>query len=269
MPSKRQSDLLALLLERGQTPVQTLADALGSSLATIRRDLTELEALGRVERLHGAAQIATAARKEVAFSAREGVNLPAKRAIAATAASALTSGATIFLDASTTVLQLARHIATTDQPMRVFTNSLRVSQELALVSHVDLTLIGGRVRAENLSMVGPLAHAALQDLWIDQLFLGATAIDSSGTLTSVDPEEAAINAQMIARARETRVLADATKLGQRTTHKVAQIAQGQTLITDAPPPTALADTAASTGFAITQTSPPAAASSALTSKGAS
>ncbi|MCV6824783.1 MULTISPECIES: DeoR/GlpR family DNA-binding transcription regulator [Halocynthiibacter] len=240
MTTPRQNQLLALLLKRGQTQVQDIAQELGASLATVRRDLTDLEAQGRVERLHGAAQIASAAREEVAFAARESVNARAKRTIAATAFGAVKPGATVFLDASTTVLQLVRHIIAMDQPIKVFTNSLRVAQELALVSHVDLSLIGGRVREENLSMVGPLACAALNNLWIDQLFLGATAIDNEGTLSSVDADEAAVNATMMARAAETFILADSSKFEKRATHAVTTLREGHRLITDLPPPPAFA-----------------------------
>lgn len=254
MAGERHSDLLGLLLANGQTPVQEIADRLGASLATVRRDLNELEKIGRVERLHGAARISQGAHKEIAFQSRENVNLPAKRAIAVCAAEQIQPDATIFLDSSTTVLQLARHIANIPRPTSVFTNSLTVAQELAPCTHITLVLIGGRVRSENLSMVGSLTLKSLRELWFDQLFLGATAIDNEGNLTSLDADEAAANELMLERSNHGYILADASKLNSRTTHIVAQLGKQQTLICEAAVDPQLVQTAQESGLEILQAS---------------
>jgi DNA-binding Lrp family transcriptional regulator len=174
MLTDRASDIRTYLFENGQTAVVRLAEVLGTSLATMRRDLTEMEQAGLVERLHGAARIAQAALHEVGFKARENTNLAAKRAVALAACPLIRPGSTILLDAGTTVLQLARHIRLTRLPVTVFTNGLAVAQELADVPEVTLCLLGGRLRAENLSMIGPLADAMLRGLWFDQCQHGGT-----------------------------------------------------------------------------------------------
>jgi DeoR family transcriptional regulator of aga operon len=241
MLNERHSEILALLLSKGQTSVQEITQSLGASLATVRRDLIELENIGRIQRQHGSARIAAVARKEVAFSARERNNLSAKRTIAVCAAAYLKPNEAIFLDAGTTVLQLARHIRSADIELRVFTNGLAVAHELAHVPKIDLTLIGGKIRHENLSTIGPLANAMLQDLWFDQLFLGTTAIDHDCNLTSLDVEEAAANALMIQRSRSVTVMADSSKFNDRSTHLVSQMAAGQTLISERAPVGQFAD----------------------------
>lgn len=241
MAIDRHSELLALLLANGQTPIQDIVDKLGASLATVRRDLIDLEKAGRVERLRGAARIANGSRNEVAFASREQHNLPAKRLIANRAAQFIEPSATVFLDSSTTVLQLARHIATSEIQTRVFTNSLSVALELAPFSHIEMTLIGGRIRSENMSSVGPLALKALDELWVDQLFLGATAIDDGARISSLDPDEAAVNARMISRAGHAYILADQSKLEAHSTHAVAQLNKNQTIISDGAPNQTLAN----------------------------
>ena len=82
--------------------MKDLARLLGASLATIRRDLAQLESSGLVERVHGAARLASAAKAEVGHKTREDRNLPAKRAIARLAYGLLRPGNTILLDAGTT-----------------------------------------------------------------------------------------------------------------------------------------------------------------------
>lgn len=241
MSDDRHSKLLLLLLSRGETSVHDIAASLGASSATVRRDLLELEQTGQVERTHGAARVATGSRKELAFSAREQSNIEAKRAIAHYAVELIEPSESIFLDAGTTVLQLARYIRSLGKAANVFTNGLVIAQELAHVESLSVTLIGGRVRPENLSMVGPAAIGMLNGLWFDRLFLGASAIDASGVITSIDAEEAAINAQMIARSACLVVLADASKFDRRSTYAVSTLKQGDVLISDGKPKGALAD----------------------------
>lgn len=235
MTEDRQSRLLLLLLSQGQMSVNGIAAALDASPATVRRDLSDLEQSGQIERLHGAARIAAGSQKELAFSAREDDQIAAKRAIASAAATLIHPNDAVFLDAGTTVLQLARHIKSNAMPVSVFTNGLVIAQELAHASHVTVTLIGGRMRSENLSMVGPAAIAMLRDLWFDRLFLGASAIDAAGHITSIDADEAATNAQMVARSAALVVLADSAKFNRRITHAVTQLSEGNLLISDAAP----------------------------------
>ncbi|MEY8140888.1 DeoR/GlpR family DNA-binding transcription regulator [Falsihalocynthiibacter sp. CO-5D18] len=248
MTTDRHSDLLLLLLAKGQTSVQDIATSLGASLATVRRDLIELEQIGKIERRHGSARIATGAHKELAFSAREQAQIEAKRSIAYVAAQEIQPDETLFLDASTTVLQLVPHIRNLNAPIKVFTNGLVAAQELAHIPHVDLTLIGGRVRAENLSMVGAAAIAMMEGLWFDRLFLGATAIDDEGRLTSLESEEAAMNAQMIKHSANVTVLADRSKFGHRATHAVARLDAKHTLISECRPESPLAGYIARAGL---------------------
>ncbi|WP_377505317.1 DeoR/GlpR family DNA-binding transcription regulator [Octadecabacter sp. R77987] len=255
MTNDRQSKLLLLLLSRGQVSVHEIATALDASPATVRRDLADLEKSGQIDRLHGSARIATGSKKELAFSAREDNQIAAKRAIAQAAAALVRPNEAILLDAGTTVLQLARHIKSNTVPVNVFTNGLAIAQELAHAAHVNVTLIGGRVRSENLSMVGPAAVSMLGGLWFDRVFLGVSAIDAQGRISSLDADEAETNAQMVRRSGELVVLADHTKFDTRTTHAVTTLGAGDRLISDAPPKGAFAAYLDTAGVAFTQSTP--------------
>ncbi|MBL1241566.1 MAG: DeoR/GlpR transcriptional regulator [OCS116 cluster bacterium] len=232
MINNRQEMIRNYLFEKGQTPVQALADMLGASLATVRRDLVEMEQAGVIERLHGSARIASGAKGEVGFGARESANLLAKRAIASAAAETIVAGSTIFLDAGTTVLQLARRIKLMGMPLTVFTNGLTVAQELAHIPGISVCLLGGRIRPENMSIVGPLAEQMMEKLWFDQLFLGASAIADDGWLSSYDADEARLNGCMVSRAQHTYILADGDKFGSRATYNVFRLSSAVKLITD-------------------------------------
>lgn len=231
MKLDRASAIRQHLFARGQSSIAEIAEAVGASEPTVRRDLMVLEADGQILRSHGGARIAEASGVEVAFERREQINLPAKRAIGEAAYHMLRPDTAVFLDAGTTVLQLARRLRLNPMPLRVFTNCLPVAQVLMPIPEIIVTLLGGTLRPQNASMVGILAEEALERLWFDQLFLGVGAIGEDGNIYSADEQEARINARMLTRTDNTIVLADADKFGRRLTYRVAALAAGCHIVT--------------------------------------
>ena len=221
------------LYAHGRSTTQELIVATGASLATLRRDLSRLEKEGVIERLHGAAQLASGSSVEVAFEQREKENLKAKRAIANAAYEYLRPHTTIFLDAATTVLQLAQRLRIAPLPITVFTNGLAAARELINVPKIKVMLLGGQLRSENASIVGTYAEGMLDKLWFDQLFLGASAISADGAICSIDLSEATLNAKMMARSAERFLLADASKFGHMATYAVAPVSTATEVIVDA------------------------------------
>jgi DeoR/GlpR family transcriptional regulator of sugar metabolism len=207
------------LFAKGYSSIAEIAVAVGASEPTVRRDLTVLEADGQITRTHGGAQITAASGTEIAFESREQINLPTKRAIGEAAYRLLRPDTSVFLDAGTTVLQLARRLRLNPMPLRVFTNCLPVAQVLMPAPDISVTLLGGTLRTENASMVGMLAEAALERLWFDQLFLGVGAISD--------------NALMLTRSKAPIILTDADKFGLRLTYGVARLGPGMQVVTDA------------------------------------
>src|SRR5262245_62022601 len=107
---RRRERILAYLNARERTSVGELSDALGVSEVTVRKDLDQLEAQGLLIRVRGGAMVSGRGRLERYFAAREQEHLEEKRRIAQAAATHIYSGQQIFLDASTTALQVARLI---------------------------------------------------------------------------------------------------------------------------------------------------------------
>ena len=221
------------LFTKGFSSVIEIAEAVGVSEPTVRRDLMELEAAGVVTRSHGGARIAEGSGAEVAFEAREQINLAPKRAIGEAAYHMLRPDTAVFLDAGTTVLQLARRLRLNPLRLRVFTNCLAVAQLLMPVDSITVTLLGGVLRPQNASMVGMLAEEALEKLWFDQLFLGVGAIAENGEVSSADDQEARLNGRMLGRAAQVVVLTDADKFGQRLTFQVGRLGAGVQVVSEA------------------------------------
>ena len=225
------------LFSKGYSSIGDIAEAVGASEPTIRRDLSALEADGAIIRSHGGARIAEPSGPEIAFENREQINLLAKRAIGEAAFRLLRPDTAVFLDAGTTVLQLARRLRLNPMPLRIFTNCLPVAQVLMpvagqSVAALSVTLLGGLLRPQNSSMVGLLAEAALERLWFDQLFLGAGSIAADAGIYSADEQEAAINRKMLRRCNRPVVLADSGKFGLTLTHLVSPITPAMQFICD-------------------------------------
>lgn len=238
MKRSRQAALCRHLYLDEAVSVADLAQRIGASVATVRRDLQELEARGLVARSHGGARLLEGAATEPAFKLREQQRLDAKKAIALTAYGLIRPQATIFLDAGTTVLQLARHIRLNPMPLTIVTNGLPVAQELVEVEGVKVVMLAGQIRNENLSLIGPLAEAILERLHVDQLFLGASAVADDLRIYGRDMTEARLNEQMLSHAEERLLLADAAKFGCHDSYLVAPLTRIGRVVVDAALPAA-------------------------------
>ena len=180
-----------------------------------------------MERTRGGAVPAT--RYEPSFVDKEGANRQQKQAIARAAAAIVEPGQTVFLDAGTTTLELARALRGRSD-VTVATNSVPIAVELG--GRVRLVLTGGTVRESTLALIGPLAERSIEQMHVDIAFVGMNGVSASAGFTTPTWEEAATKARMIAAARVAVVLADSSKLGAVTFARVAGLDEVDLLITD-------------------------------------
>lgn len=208
----RHAALLRLVRE-GVTSVEDLSGRTGVSASTVRRDLARLREEGAVARTYGGAlPAAPFHERSVGDSAR--VRVEAKQRIATAALPLVPAGGRIFLDAGTTCGALARLIAADEGlgPLTVVTRGLETALVLADAEHVELELLGGRLRRLSHGLVGPLAALALDRMAFDVAFLGADAVDVRRGVGEPTVEETSLKEQVAGIARRAVVLADATKL---------------------------------------------------------
>jgi DeoR family fructose operon transcriptional repressor len=228
---------------RGARTVSTekLAIVLDVSPETIRRDLAVLEDQGLLFRVHGGAAVpdSRAAGTEASFPERERTRQDAKRRIAARAASLLVDGQTVMIDVGTTALAVARAIPAS-WTGTVATCSLLVAVELGNRPDVEVLVCGGRVRAGDLTLSNHLAREFFAELHPDIAFLGSGGVDAAAGLTDYYLDEIDVRRAVIRNARQSWILADATKLGRVAQHAVAPLAAMSGLITDEKPDERLA-----------------------------
>lgn len=213
---ERQEQIAQLVADAGRVRVADLAAQFGVSPVTIRKDLLVLEGESRLVRTHGGAIAPRGSnRPEPAFEVRERLQRDEKWRIGAAAAALVEDGDSIVFDASTTALYVARHLKERSwHQLTVVTNSIRIALELAGHPGITVLMLGGRVRSEALSVVGPLGDGVFRRVNVQKAFVGAVGLTMEAGLSDAMEEEAQIKRSMVAAARETYALVDHTKFGR-------------------------------------------------------
>lgn len=230
-PERRREQILALLSARDRTSVGELSQLMGVSDVTVRKDLDLLEQQGLLTRVHGGAVVSGRGRLEQRFAAREQQHIEQKRRIAQAAAALVHSGQRIFLDASTTALQVAR-LLKDREALVVVTNGLYTALELNFCAGITTIVVGGTLRHRSSSLTGGFNADQLQRLRLDIGFFGAPAVTAEDGLMESDLEEAQLK-QQIARASQMVVgIVDSSKLGARSFSAFALPHEIDRIITD-------------------------------------
>ncbi|MBK9709799.1 MAG: DeoR/GlpR transcriptional regulator [Kouleothrix sp.] len=209
---QRREQILAYLSARDRTSVSELSQALGVSEVTVRKDLDVLESQGVLTRVHGGAVVSGRGRLELHFAAREQEHLEEKRRIAQAAAALIQSGQRVFLDASTTALQVARLIKDRED-LVVVTNGLYTALELNFCTGITTIVVGGIMRRRSSSLVGSLNYNSLQRLRVDVGLFGARSVTARDGLMESEIDEAQLKQQMVSASSLVVGIVDSSKFG--------------------------------------------------------
>ena len=229
--AERKRIILELLKENSRVDIQGLNRILKASESTIRRDLRELEDNNLLKRTHGGAISLQNVNFEPTFLEKEISNGGMKKAIAEKAADFIRDGDVILLDSGTTVHYLAKELKRFKK-LTVVTNAIPVAQELQHHDGVELVFLGGTLRKGILSLVGPFAEMVLGMLRVDKAFIATNAIHPEHGLSTPNIDEANIKRRMIESAKKTILLADASKIGEMSLVKFADLNDIDIFVTD-------------------------------------
>ncbi|MFF1911528.1 DeoR/GlpR family DNA-binding transcription regulator [Streptomyces sp. NPDC058239] len=224
---------LTLRLVQGsdRVSVSELSHRLGVSEMTVRRDLDALERQGLVRRVHGGA-VATRPREEGAgFVAREPWQAATKDRLGAAVAAMVEPGSRVLLDAGTTTVHVAEHLAER-APLTVAVLSLQAAVRLADRPGIELLIVGGRSRPGEQSLVGPLALRTIEALAFDCFVLSIGGVHAEYGWSEFSLDDAAVKQAALAQSDRTIAVADATKLGVRAFSQVAAVGAVDVFVTD-------------------------------------
>jgi DeoR family transcriptional regulator, aga operon transcriptional repressor len=249
----RQAERLAAILERlsanGGVGVAELATELGTSSATVRRDLRLLEDQRLLSRTHGGA-VAHGVLYELPLRYRGARYGNEKRRIAAAAAAQVSEGMVVGLTGGTTTTEVARALADRRR-LTIVTNSLSIAAELAVRPNLKLVVTGGVARPESYELIGSLAEATLTGLNLDLAIVGVDGISSATGLTTHHEAEAHTNRALIERAKRTLVVADSSKIGQAAFARICGADRVDELVTDSVADSAELDELRESGLVVT------------------
>jgi DeoR/GlpR family transcriptional regulator of sugar metabolism len=233
LASQRKAYILKVLQETGQVVAKSIAGELALSEDTIRRDLRELAAEGRLQRVHGGALPSSPA--VVNFAGREQLAPDAKVALGRAAARLIRPGQVAILDGGTTTLQIARHLPP-DLEATIVTHSPTIAVALVEHARVEVILLGGRLFKHSVVTVGAAAIEAIGRIRADVYFMGVTGIHAQAGLSTGDLEEAHIKRALIASAAETYVLVSAEKINAASPYLIAPLSEIDGVIIEANAP---------------------------------
>lgn len=233
--SRRLLAVLRLLGEHETVGLHRFVDELGISVATVRRDLADLESQGLLTRTHGGARIASSA-VEVPVRLRAGTSHRTKLLIARRAATFLPEGPyAVAIGGGTTAAEVARALVFRHE-LTIVTNSLTTAGEIGTRPNLRVLVTGGIVRPNSFELVGVLAENTFSALNVGTAFLGADGLSADGGVTTHDETEARTNAAMVRAAQRTVVVADSSKIGRVTLAQVADLAGIDDVVTDSGAP---------------------------------
>src|SRR5437773_11720908 len=231
LAAERRRLIAESIRSKGVVSVAEMADALGTTEITLRRDLRSMAHEGLLVRTHGGAVLPAALGHEPSYTEKAQQAAEEKAAIARLAFSMVRPGDSVLLGPGTTTLALARLLVNSPE-LTVVTNSLLVAQALMEAPRVEVILTGGALRRSIHALVGPAAEESVRALRASQTFISGNGFSAERGLSTPSPLVAATDRALASAAQQVVVLADHTKIGQETMCQTVPAARIHTLITD-------------------------------------
>ena len=236
--SFRQQEIVDLARRQRRVTVEDLAERFGVTRQTIRRDLTELCDKRVLARVHGGAMLASGV-ANVNYAARNALAGPQKEELARLCAAEIPDDCSLFMNIGTTTEAVARALGA-HRNLLVITNNLNVANTLAQNPYCEVIVAGGVLRRSDNGIIGEATVDFIRQFKVDYAIIGASAIDHDGALLDYDFREVRVAQAIIANARRTFLVVDATKFTRSAPVRIAHISEISALFTDAAPPDSIA-----------------------------
>lgn len=213
---KRNVKILDLLMKYEKMDVAHLAEELGVSQVTVRKDLDEMEAMGLLTREHGYAMLKKVDGMEgrIAYHYEEKCRIARRAAGFVDDGGLQTNGSYVMIENGSTCALLAGELIKKCQNLTVVTNSMYVAEYIREKSSFQVILLGGIVNAQNVAMVGPMVKACVENFCVDYLFIGVDGFSMKYGFTKEDQMCAQAIRDMAARANKIVILSYSGKFAK-------------------------------------------------------
>ncbi len=230
IPAERQRLIINLLSQSDILSITELTKTLDVSHMTVRRDIETLERKGLVVAVSGGVQLSEALVKEAPHNIKATHSINEKQAIGIYAAQLIPQGASIYLDAGTTTLELAKQLQDRDD-LLVITNDFVIANYLIKSSECTLYHTGGKIDRLNQSSVGNKACKIFDDVNIHMAFVSTSSWDMRGISTPSE-EKVFVKCKVLECAHKKYLLTDSSKYGKVATFHVVDLTAFDAVITD-------------------------------------
>lgn len=203
------------------------------SLMTIHRDLDALELRGVIIKVRGGAR-SVRHTGDLGYDVRLQENMDGKLLMAQKALELIQPNATIFLDAGTSNLALARKLP--DVPMNIFTTGPNIAIELCRLQNPNITLCCGTLNRKNMALSGQNTCQMLEHINLDIAFIGVSGCYADAGFTCGTEADMTVKRTVIQKARTTAVMCDAGKFSRLMPYTFADFADVDYFISDKPVP---------------------------------
>ena len=217
------------------------------SLMTIHRDLQALEDQGMVVKVRGGAR-SVRHTGDPGFDVRMQENNAGKASMARKALELIQPNSSVFLDASTTNLTLAR--ALPDINLNIFTTGPSIALELCRLHNPVVTLCCGTINRKNLALSGQNTLEMLEKINIDLAFIGVSGCSVEAGFTCGTEGDMLVKHKVIQKARTSVVMCDRGKLSRLMPYTFARLEDVDCLVSDGPLPDSFAQAARHAGVRI-------------------
>lgn len=225
---KRETLILELLSKQGKMEVASLAEKIGVSQVTIRKDLDALESRGILRREHGYAIFGgnDDINNRLAFHYEE------KRLIASAAAKLVAPGETVMIENGSCCALLAEELARTKPGIRIITNSAFIASFIRRISGVNVVLLGGDFQNDAQVMVGPILRVCVSQFYVDKLFVGTDGYSSKRGFTNNDHLRVQAVRDMAEHANQVIVVTESVKFSQQSVVPMELDSRIKAVVTD-------------------------------------
>lgn len=211
MRKARESQILELLSQCGRMEVSVLAQRLGVSQVTVRKDLDALEERGILRREHGFA--VSGSGDDV--NNRLAIHYEEKRRIARRAARLVSPGETVMIESGSCCALLADVLVQRRKDLTILTNSAFIASYIRGKGAVQTILLGGIYQPEAQVMVGPMVRLCAEGFFVSRFFIGVDGWSARTGFTNQDHMRAQAVRDMAGQAERVVVLTESEKFTRR------------------------------------------------------
>lgn len=226
--SERERSILEMLTKENKLEVALIAERLGVSSVTVRKDLDQLEGQGLVVREHGAARL----RSADDMLGRMAYHYEEKQRIAKRAAELVTDGETLMIESGSCCALLAKEVATTKKSVTIITNSAFIAGSVRGQLGCQVVLLGGIYQPEAQVVVGPLLGQTVSGFFVDHLFIGVDGFSEKTGFCNRDQMRAQAVGDMAKQAEKIIVLTESEKFEKKSVVPCHLDEEKITVITD-------------------------------------